>query len=173
MATKIISGDMKITPVFFDPVKFIGTGWKLIPEEHDARNDDLTEIDFSKVDLLHCLNSNESIITGEEKLRRVKALNRIRYGANAFMGTWLDYEARKENSILEMLYLTKGSTYVDFPGDVLLGPDRRRGVLYLYRHNNDGEWNCAPDWLGDGWCDTSLSAVSQELRAQNPFRASY
>ncbi|MDO9231025.1 MAG: hypothetical protein Q7U36_00905 [bacterium] len=47
---------------------------------------------------------------GEEKLRRLKEEKPefIRFAGNVFLGLWLDYQANKENSILE----SSGSTAI-------------------------------------------------------------
>ena len=146
-----------ITPAPFDLVKFMDGVFKIIPGEHDPRNDNLTEIDFSKVDFVHCLAKGETSITGEEKLARLKADNRIRYGATVFMGLWNDYQARKEESVLETLYRTEKIDSIDFFGDVLLGPDGDPYVLCLYR--GDTNWLRQWNWLGRSWLRERLSAV--------------
>ena len=125
---------MQIVPRPFDPVKFIGKNWSLIPEEHDTRCDALTEVDFGKVQFETCLKEDETlIIKGEENLTRLKAGRDIRLGATVFMGLWEDYQKNKENSTLENLYKEKSIAYLDFFGDVLLDPDGYRRVLYLCR----------------------------------------
>ena len=161
---RVSIGDMKIAPVPFDSVKFIGSDWKVIAEDHDACNDGLAEVDFNKVDFAICLKEGETSITGEEKLKRLKALKQILYGATTFMGLWNDYHARKENSVLETLYRTKGITYLDFFGDVLLDPNGNRFVLCLCR-NDDGQWHWRYDWLGIRWNAKNGSAVSSQVGA--------
>lgn len=146
---------MKITPKPFDPVKFIGNKWSLVADEHDARCDALTEVDFSKVLFETCLKDGETSITGEEKLKRLKANGNIRLGASVFLGFWEDYQVRKEDSTLEHFYFEKGITYLDFFGDVLLGPFSLRGVLFLCR-DVGGSWDWG--WLGRGWGARHFSA---------------
>ncbi len=153
--------DLKIRPVPFDPATFpgLGEGWRLIAEEHDSRNDTLTEVDFNTVGLVSCLNAGETSIIGEEKLRRLKVAGHLRYGVTTFHGLWLDYQARKENSLLEQLFRLKKITYLDFLGDVLLPPGGDRHVLSLYR--GVGGWRWDARWLAFGWCAGNVSAVSQ------------
>lgn len=137
----------------FDPVKFIGEKWSIIAKECDERSAALTEADFSGgVAFETCLKEKEgeTFITGEEKLIRLKASGKIRLGTSVFAGLWADYQTRKENSVLERLYGEQGTTYLDFFGDVLLGPDGCRDVLYLYRGGDGGwDWDCR--WLESGW----------------------
>ncbi len=142
-------GEMKVATKPFDPAQFIGKGWSLITEEHGVRNDALTEVDFSKASYETCLKDGESSIKGEEKLKRMKENANIRLGATAFMGLWEDYQAHKENSILERFYREQKITYLDFFGDILLAPDGHRGVLCLYRL--DGGWYWGYRWLERGW----------------------
>ncbi len=151
------SGGLKITPRPFDPVKFIGEKWSLIPEEHDVRCDTLTEVDFSKVEFETCLKDGESSIKGEEKLVRLKANGNTRLGATVFMGLWEDYQTNKENSVLDRLYKEQGLTYLDFFGDVLLYPHGNRYVLYLYR-GDGGQWRWHCYWLGSDWSAHRRSA---------------
>lgn len=155
---------LKISTAPFGPVEFLGAGWKIVADEHDNRNDGLTEVDFNKVDFVGCLTKSETSITGEEKLKRLKAGKQIRYGVTTFVGLWNDYQSRKENSVLETLFLTKGITYLDFFGDVLLDLDDDRNVLCFYRLG-DGQWNWDYDWLDNGWGARHWSAVSSQVSA--------
>ena len=136
----------------FDLVQFIDKGWSLIAEEHDSRNDALTEVDFAKVNFDTCFNGGEQCIKGEEKLTRMKANSNIRLGAATFMGLWRDYQAHKENSVLERLYREQKTTYLEFFGDVLLAPDGKRKVLCLYRGGGGWGWGCYSlegDWRAE------------------------
>jgi len=161
---RVTLGDLKIATAPFDPVKFIGENWSLIAGEHDSRNDGITEVDFSKVDFVTCLAKGESAITGEEKLKRLKAGSQIRFGAGVFAGLWRNYQARKENSVLETLFRTKNITYIDFFGDVLLDPNGRRFVLYLYS-GGDGRWVWRYDRLDFDRYVKFWSAVSSQVSA--------
>lgn len=161
---RVSIGDMKIVPAPFDPVSFLGPSWSIIPDEHDGRNDGLPEIDFNKVDLVICLKKDETSITGEEVLKRLKKDGRIRYGVNAFMGLWEDFCARKENSVLKTRFRSKGIKRLYFFGDVLLGPGGGRWVLCLYWRGG-GDWGWSYEWL-DGSCGARhWSAVSSQVSA--------
>jgi hypothetical protein len=161
---RVSIGDMKIATAPFDPVTLIGLDWEVIADEHDKRNDGVTEVDFNAVDFPTCLKEDESRVTGEDKLKRLKASGQILYGANAFMGTWKDYQSRKENSVLETLFRTKGITYLDFFGDVLLSPSGDRFVLYFCRLV-DGGWLWRYNWLGNALSAKIRSVVSSQVSA--------
>ena len=142
----------------FDPVEFIGKGWSTWKgsaggdglsgdEDIDPRSTSLSEIEISKIIFETCLKSGEKSITREEKLRRLKEkTDFIRFGGNVFLGLWLDYQANKENSILEFIYRNFKITYIDFPGQILRSPNGGRDVLYLYR-DDGGRWDWFCYWL--------------------------
>lgn len=155
----------KVATAPFDLVKFpgLGKGWRLVPEEQDADSAALTEVDFGQAEFISGLKDGESVITGEEKLKRLKASGRIRYGVTVFMGLWNDYQSRKENSVLERLYRERRVTWMDFPGDVLLVPGGHRRVLYFYRGGREWSWNSY--WLGSDWGASRPSAVSSPVSA--------
>ena len=141
------AGNMKVVSLPFDPAAFINKGWSIIKEERDLRSYALAQADMAEAEFLFCLEEGENQISGEEKLKRLKAENRIRYGAAVFMGLWQDYQTNKENSVLERLYQQKRVTYMDFFGDVLLSPLGDRRVLCLGRVA-DGAWHWHCRWLG-------------------------
>ncbi len=156
-------GDMKIATAPFNVEEFIGKKWKILPEEQDKRSAELTEVDLSGANFFTCLTATETLITGEEKLFRLKMEKSwIRYGASVFMGLWKDYQANKEKSVLEQLYQRKGITYPDFFGDVLERPNGDRHVLGLYR-DVVGTWRWHYYWLGDVWNTHFLSVVSSQM----------
>jgi len=141
----------------FDPVRFIGEGWGIIPEERDLRSAELSEVDFFTAIFETCLKEKETSIKGEEKLTRLKVGKSVRFGVTVFMGLWFDYEQCKEDSILERLYKEKGITYLDFFGDVLLGPRGFRSVLCLCR-SAGGVWGWSYRWLDYDWNANNHSA---------------
>lgn len=142
----------------FSHTDFLGNDWSVV--ERDEREDGFKEMDWSKVDYETCLKEGETVITGEEKLKRLKAGGKIRLGGRAFLTLWNDYQEKKEASVLEQLYKTKGMTYVDFFGLLLQTPVGRRGVLCLCRVNG-GIWNWHYRWFGHDWAARDFSAVSQ------------
>ncbi len=133
----------------FDPAEFIGQGWTVWrgpkdgnglegEEELDVKESNLAEIDFGQVLFETCLREGETSIKGEEKLQRMIAFGNIRLGGKAFLDLWLDWQANKENSVLEWLHRNRQITYLDFFGLVLRSPSGNRYVLYLYR-DDDGQ----------------------------------
>jgi hypothetical protein len=155
----------------FDPVQFfgLGNGWSIWKgpadgdgksgeEDIDPRSLAIAEVNVSEMIFETGLKDGETSIKGEEKLRRLKDdTGFIRFGGNVFMGLWLDYEANKENSVLEFLYQTKKIGYLDFFGTILRNSSGYRYVLYLYR-SDGGEWDWDYYWLDDGWDARNLSA---------------
>ena len=98
------------------------------------------------------LSAMYKAITGEEKLRRLKERPEfIRCGGSVFYALWLDYEANKENSILEWLDRNFQVTSLDFMGQILRSPSDLRYVLCLCRDDYYGEWGWHYDWLGYLW----------------------
>lgn len=153
----------------FNPAEFIGKGWtvwkgpvdcKGLKGEEDQNESSLvlSEISISSLSFETCLNEGEKSIIGEEKCRRLKAkASFICLDARFFFGLWGDYQANRENSILEMLYRTCGIEYLDFFGTILRGPRGGRCVLCLCR-GGGGEWGWGCHWLDDDWDAVGLSA---------------
>ena len=145
----------------FDPVSFIGEGWKEL--EKDERAYALLQVDFSKCQFLTCLKEGEGRIKGEEKLRRLKEDHPqlIRHGGNQFLALWEDYQSNGANSVLEHLRLTQGMTFLDFPGLILQNPYGLRNVLYLYWEGDHWRWGCG--WLVSPWRGRNRSSVSSTI----------
>lgn len=166
-------GGLKVATAPFNPAECIGSGWSFWKgdpkgngkdgdETRDKASLALTEVDFEKPDFLTCLNDGESRILGEEKLVRLRALNRTIYGTTVGWGLWLDYQQNGAQCVLEKLYQQKGIEYVDFFGDVLRGPSGYRYVLDLARRD-DGSWGWFCGWLGSDWRAMDFTAVSQQV----------
>jgi hypothetical protein len=137
----------------FNLVNFISAGWSILEDIEAA-----AEINVSSMIFETCLKDGETVISGEESLLRQKAKNGfIRFGANVLRGLLLDYQANKENSVLEFLYYTKNIQYLYFFGTILRNSDGYHGVLYLYR-NDDGVWSWRCDLLRSDWDSERLSA---------------
>lgn len=154
----------------FSPTEFIGQGWTAWKgpadgnglegeEDRDAREDNLSVIDWDQVLLGSHLQEKETSVHGEEKLKRAIASGNIQLGGKAFRSLWEDYQANGENSVLEKLR-RKGVTRIYFFGLRLRDPDGYRHVLYLYVDAFRWYWRCYP--LGNRWDadDPSASLAS-------------
>lgn len=150
----------------FNPAKFIGENWFVWrgpidgdgtegEEDRDAREDNLTEVDWSKV-LFETMFDDGETITGEEKLLRLKKTGNILLGGKAFLSFWEDWQKNRKNSVLEKLRETRSITYLDFFGLILRSPGGDRNVLYLYFSDDQWDWNCR--WLGYDWDAYNRSA---------------
>lgn len=161
MADTIIQID-RTTP--FNPTQFLGEGWSIWrgpadsdglsgDEEQDERSLALAKMDLSKVRLETCL-WGEASISGEEKLRRLKAAGHIRLDAKIFQILWENKDKIPE-SWKEKI---NGNTrYIFFDGTTLRGPEGGRYILCLYW--SGGEWRRYCSWLEFDWFDSSPSAV--------------
>lgn len=111
-------------------------------EDIDRRSLGLSEVDLSKICLYNGLEGDETFITGEEKLRRLKALKHIiRFGGNVFRALWDDHQANKGSSCLGWLQVNREAICVDFPGLVLRNPKGNRFSLYFCFDGTDWDWN--------------------------------
>ncbi|MDQ5969271.1 MAG: hypothetical protein QG579_428 [Patescibacteria group bacterium] len=114
----------------FNPTEFVGDGWSIIYEETDHRSIALTELDLSKVELVTMLKGNETYITGEENLSRLKASGKIRLDLDIFLTLW-----RNQSLIPESW---KRKRMIFFDGMVLWRPNGERCILGL--HWSYGLW---------------------------------
>lgn len=124
----------------FDPA-FVGKGWEIA--EQDERVLALTEVNLNQIRFETGLESDESWITGEEKLKRLKNAGHLRLDAKIFQTLW------QNQSLIPESWKEKinGNTrYIFFVGTVLRSPFGYRYVLYLYWHGGQWYWNCS--WLG-------------------------
>lgn len=138
----------------FNPSKFVGESWSIESKETDARSVALAELDLTKIQFVTMLKGNETSITGEEKLKRLKESNYIRLDADVFFTLWenqhLIPESWKEK-------VNENTRYIFFDGTVLRRSDGDRCVLYLYWR--DGAWRWGVDWLDYDWSASRPSAV--------------
>ena len=130
----------------FDP-EFVGKGWKIA--EQDERSLALTELDMSKVKLETVLKNGEKCVSGEEKLKRLKAADHVRLDAAIFQALW------ENQGLIPEEWKKVGAVYFD--GTVLLNPDGDRYVLYLYWH--DGRWDWHYRWIVNDFYAYAPSAV--------------
>ncbi len=164
----IISAVLSLIGIAFDPVKFIGKDWAIWKgsadgdglagdEAQDAEALAMTELDATKMQFETCLKAGKTSITGEEKLKRLIALNKPLLGAKQFLALWLDYQKNGEQSVLEWLRREKSINYLDFFGTILRGPDGSRFVLCLCWYGGQWYWYC--HWIGLDWYGLHSSAV--------------
>ena len=143
----------------FSPAEFIGQDWTVWKgpadgngfqgeEDRDAREDNLPVIDWEKVLLETHLQGEETLVHGEEKHKRAIASGNIQLGGKAFLSLWEDYQANRENSVLEKLR-RKGVTRIYFFGLRLRDPFGDRCVLCLYVGGS--EWFWSYHWLNSQW----------------------
>ncbi|OGZ14432.1 MAG: hypothetical protein A3J08_04130 [Candidatus Lloydbacteria bacterium RIFCSPLOWO2_02_FULL_51_11] len=140
----------------FNPVGFLGEGWRILYyDETDARSIALTELDLIKVQLVTIFSDGELSITGEERLKRLKASDYIRLDADIFFTLW-----ENQHLIPESWKKVNGKTrYIFFDGTILRSPRGGHSVLYLYWWQEDGAWSWGVYQLGTDWYDGDLSAV--------------
>ena len=136
---RVTSRNQKIIPIDRTSPTYDSV-WKI--EEEDERSSVLTKIDLMEVRPRFSLKRRESVISGEEKLSRLKAKGFIRLDAQIFLTLWnrqdLIPEAWKQ--------LTGGkTTKLSFDGTVFSGKDGQRFVICLYWEN--GKWEYCPRLL--------------------------
>jgi hypothetical protein len=149
----------------FDPASFVGANWTIWrgpangkglegDEDQDERSLALTEVDLSKVLFKSTLKARESSVNGEEKLRRLKAMNVIRLDAGVFQTFWEHREELPESWKKD----ENGNVrYIYFDGTILRDPCGNRCVLCLFF--DDGRWHWDYNWLGGDWNAQRPSAV--------------
>ena len=148
------------TPIDLTSIGEDGEDFVVVEDETDTRSIALTELDISKIQLVTMLKDDETSITGEEHLKRLKASNYIRLDAKVLQAIlkneslvlelWSDWREKK--------VYDKKSFYVFFDGTVLRKlPRGTRCVpdLYCYEGKCYGYYNR----LDLDWYANSLSAV--------------
>lgn len=166
---RVIVGEPRIISINrstpFNPAEFIGAGWTIWRgpadgdgfsggEEQDTRSLALTEIDLSAISLKTMIKQGESVVNGEEKLKRLKASGVTRLDAGAFKALWDNRE------LLPARFKEKtgnNTTFVYCDGTVLRSPDGYRYVLYFCFDDGAWLWRCR--WLVGVWYVGHPSAV--------------
>jgi hypothetical protein len=139
--------------VLFNPRIFFGVGWSI--DEQDDRALLLNGIDTSEIILETALVDGENLISGEEKINRLKKMdNRIRLGADLFKKFWenqyLIPEEFKER-------INDKITFIFFDGTVLKNPRGNRCVWCLFW--KDQKWNKGCLELKFSWSVSCKSAT--------------
>ena len=150
----------------FDPARFIGPGWSIWKgpaagnglegeEEQDAQALGLAEIPLGAIVLETSLKDRETVITGEERLQRLRASGVIRLDAAAFCHFWNNQHLiSQEWEKVDRIY---------FDGTTLRSPDGYRYTLFLFRHGKSWRWYA--DWLGNDRHARSPSACLASVSA--------
>ena len=165
---RLVIGEPKIIKIDrskpFNPAEFIGKGWDFWRGpadsnglegdlDRDERSLAITELDLSKINLVTMLGP-ETVIKGEEKLRRLTRVNHIRLDLGIFQAFW------QNQRLIPKLFkepTNGGTTCIFFDGQVLRLPHGDRCVLYLYF--NAGRWYWNFYWLDYVFNASSPSAV--------------
>lgn len=128
----------------FEPTAFVGKTWKVVHAETDVRATLLSEIDFSRVNGETCLRHEDSgVISGNEKLRRLREGGNILLGATAFLALLNE----KDHRTLEWLYHEKKASYFEFFGELLEDRGGSIFVLCIFRGEHGG-WRWGYLWIG-------------------------
>lgn len=147
-----------------DIEEFLGQGWKTMEDVQDKESLKLTEVDFSRVELVNCLHGQETHIKGHEKLSRLKKeQGRVLYGTTVFMGLWQDYKNRGPDSVLEKLRIERNIDYIDFFGDVVYRPGGPSCVLGLLYNDYSCVWDTHCYSLDEDWIAQDYSAISGSI----------
>jgi hypothetical protein len=136
----------------FNPAEFIGMGWSIA--EEDDRSLELSEVDLSSVRFEQMLETEETWVKGEEKLRRLKEARPVRIDAKVFQTLWENQHLIAESWKDEA---NDKTTFIFFDGTVLQCPDGHRYVLCLYWYS--GQWYWSPRCLELDWNALSPSAI--------------
>lgn len=141
-----------------------GDGWEGV-EERDMSSRFVTDVDFERADFLNCFREGDTMITGEEKLARLKELGRTLYGVTVFAGLYKDYReygraGTAENSVLERLFTDYGVALIGFFGDVYRSPGRRR-IIMGFARCGEAEWEPVLRFLDDNQLAIEFSVVSK------------
>jgi hypothetical protein len=157
---RVVIGGSQTLPIDrtkpFNPAEFISQGWTIWrgpkdgnglegEEEQDARSLALTELDLDRILLEAHLKNGETSTTGEERIKRLNAANRIKLDAKAFQTLW---ESRHELPERFKQKTNGNTTFIFCDGTVLRSPDGHRFTLYFCWNAVNRKWNWYYLWLG-------------------------
>ncbi len=118
-----------------------GDGLSGVPNR-DRRSLALNQIDLEKIEFKTYIPEGKTAITGEDRLKAVRASGDIRLDAK--VGQALCQELGQKS--LRWLYDSKKVTWMEFAEVLRFSSDCRRSFLYLCR-NSDGSWDRLCHWL--------------------------
>ena len=137
----------------FDSIDFLGhVNFKIT--EQDVRSHAVKDFVATALKPQTCLRPGEATITGEEKLKRLKASGRIRLDAGFFMALWEE----KNHKTLHWLHVNLGIKNLDFFGTILVSSEGYRFVLCLGVDDVAGTWVANFRGLKLDWNESYLSA---------------
>jgi hypothetical protein len=138
----------------FEPTKLLDREWTI--REQDERSLRLDQIDFAHVRLEHMLKENESMISGERRLRRLKEANYIRLDAKVF-------QTLSEDKSLIPRGWGQGfgiPISIFFDGTILCRSHGGENLFYvLSLRCREDRWYWDYRWLGGDYRANELSAV--------------
>lgn len=102
-----------------------------------------------KLEAIQVLKEGETYISGEEWLKRAKAITKGTMDKNAF-----EFYKKKEN-----WHLLPECDYLYFPDTDYIDPLGTRCVLYFFWHDDTREWCWSCDGLGNYFSANNPSAV--------------
>jgi hypothetical protein len=143
----------------FDPASFIGDGWYIDPSDVQLpaapNNIDPKDIVFKS---MH--RSGETILNGEERLRRHHEAGNLCLTADHFLRFWDTVNGNMRDRLPEEWKQTdEGETrFIYFDATVLRDPDGNRYALCLYW--DDGAWNWYCVWLDVDFYRRNQSGVA-------------
>lgn len=137
----------------FNVKRFVGKDWEVIDEPGLPKRKD-TILDASNIVRKDYLEKGETLLNGEERLRRIKASKDFQLDAEDFLALWEE----KGHATLNWLHETQGITRLSFWGTILRLSHGCRYVLCLSRHEV-GSWDWHYFWLDFGWCAGNPSGL--------------
>jgi len=137
----------------FEPI-FVCKWFTIEKDETDVRSMALSEIDLTKVRFVAMLKEGETSITGEERLKRLKAAGYIRLDAKFFQTLWENKQFIPESWKQKV---NGNMCSIHFDGTVLRDLRGHRCVQGICLRNNEWDWDCR--WLDGNWNAHDLSAV--------------
>jgi len=136
----------------FNPVSFFGPGWRIDPSDNQPPTSG--KFDPDNVDFQSMHRAGESLLNGEERLRRHLQAGNVVLGAEEFLWCWInkrDIPGKWKDR------------YNLFDGMILLDPQGKRCVPFLFWaktwEHSPGEWRFGTARLDGDWSHGHVSVV--------------
>lgn len=140
-----------IRPIRINPAVFIFPGWRWSETSADVDSLALREIDPSQIILTNCMNDDEAVIDGNEKIRRLMLGGNIRLDP----GFGVALLAERGQQTLNHLSEKYGAIHFDLSGCLFENPQSYRYLFYL--HRSEDVWIWGVNWLPNNWTRRSFS----------------